>query len=129
MAYVAHETELDRQTDGTSLRAIYEDKLRRGDTSVLPKLIGPDYPDELEYLNDWRLQLHGRSGVGMAGFSPLSYSTIADWSRLTGNEPTPDEVTALLRLDATMLAPAPAETPTAETAPVDVRAWPTKKGG
>jgi len=66
------------------------------------QLIGPAVPESLAYLRDWLFQLVGRSGVGMAGAAPLSYGTIADWARLTGNTPTPDDVEALLYLDAVL---------------------------
>ncbi len=66
------------------------------------QLHGPETPRALAYLREWLYQLVGRSGVGMSGANPLSYGTIADWSRLTGNRPTPDEVEALLYLDAVL---------------------------
>jgi hypothetical protein len=50
-------------------------------------------------------ELHGRSGVGMSGPAPLSYSTIADWSRLKGVVILPEEIDALLLLDSVMLFP------------------------
>ncbi len=36
---------------------------------------------------------------------PLSYTTIADWSRLKGISVKPHEVDALIYLDAAMLSP------------------------
>lgn len=39
----------------------------------------------------------------MEGAAPLTYGTIADWARLTGVEPTGDDVEALMRLDLVML--------------------------
>ncbi len=104
MDFVAHETVLDRETDGTTLRAIYQEKARRGDGMARRALQGREYPEDVRYLDMWRMELHGRSGVGMSGPAPLSYSTITAWSALTGNEPTPDDVRALLRLDAAMFA-------------------------
>lgn len=125
MDFVAHETALDRQTDGTTLRAIYTEKARRGDVSAMKALQGPEYPDEVQYLDTWRMELHGRSGVGMNGPAPLSYATIRDWSHLTGNEVTADDVRALLRLDTAMFA---TEIDTAvEEAPMVKPSWPTKK--
>lgn len=62
-------------------------------------------PDALAYLRDLALRLHGRSGSGMNGVAPLSYATIADYTRLTGTTVTAWEVDALLRLDAILCHP------------------------
>ena len=56
---------------------------------------------------EWSYALAGRSGMGAAGMAPLSYTTIRDWSVLTGNCPTAEEVGALLELDAALLLPDP----------------------
>lgn len=66
---------------------------------------GPEMPEALRYLYDWARDLHGRSGIGPHGLNPLTYTTIADWSRLTGTTVYPHEVQALLALDAVMLHP------------------------
>lgn len=68
-------------------------------------LAGPDVPVCVEYLHTWAQELHGRSGVGMNGAAPLSYSTLADWSHLKGVTLEPHEVESLLILDAYMSAP------------------------
>lgn len=65
----------------------------------------PVVPDCLSYLLDWLDMLHGRSGIGMTGIVPLTYTTIADWSRLTGTAVAPHEVHALLVLDAVRCHP------------------------
>lgn len=66
---------------------------------------GPQLPDALDYLLEWSRDLHGKSGVGPHGYNPLTYTTIADWSRLTGTTVHPHEVEALIRLDAVFLNP------------------------
>lgn len=76
---------------------------------LLAELEGPSAPACLEYLRGWLFELHGRSGVGMSGVAPLSYGTIADWTRLTGAIVRPEEVRALIRLDAVLLHPEPRE--------------------
>jgi hypothetical protein len=68
-------------------------------------LQAPEYPEGVEYLREWVYELHGRSGVGMGGLMPLSYTTIADWARLKEVDIDPHEVGALIALDAAMLAP------------------------
>lgn len=65
----------------------------------------PPFPEALLYLHTWIYALHGRSGVGMNGFAPLSYVTIDAWSRLTGARPDAEDVDALIRLDAVLLNP------------------------
>jgi hypothetical protein len=67
-------------------------------------LQGPEYPDALDYLLDWLYQVHGRSGIGMNGFAPLSYGTVADWARLRGHTPSSADVEGLMRLDAVLLS-------------------------
>lgn len=66
---------------------------------------GPDVPACLAYLLDWLDQLHGRSGVGMNSIVPLTYSTIAEWSRLTDTVVAPHEVHALIVLDSVRCHP------------------------
>jgi hypothetical protein len=78
---------------------------KRGYAEHVAKLQGSEYPDCIEYMRDWLSELHGRSGVGMSGFNPLTYSTIAHWSRLTETRVESDEVRALILLDAIMLNP------------------------
>jgi hypothetical protein len=124
VAYVAHETDLNRTTDGVSLRDVLTEKLRRGEP-VGAQLDGPDLPEPLFYLYEWSHELFGRSGVGPNGFAPLSYTTIRDWAILTGNDPSLDDVQALIRLDQTMLATEPVKTP--EPVAVSRPAWPEKK--
>ena len=77
---------------------------RRGAPAlVVPE--GPDYPHEVHYLREWIGELHGRSGVGMAGVLPLSYTELDAWARRTGRNPLPHEVDALIRLDSVLCHP------------------------
>jgi len=63
------------------------------------RLLGPPVPPPLEYLYRWHDELFGRSGAGMDGPAPLTYSTILDWAILTDRTVLPHEVMALVRLD------------------------------
>jgi hypothetical protein len=72
-------------------------------------LEGPRFPDDLAYLWDWAIALHGRSGVGMMGLLPLTYSTIRDWAGFEDVEVRPHEVQALLIIDRTLLYPSEEE--------------------
>lgn len=40
----------------------------------------------------------------MNGFAPLSWGTLGDWSRLTGNVPDAEDLDALFILDSVMLS-------------------------
>lgn len=112
----------------------------RGSRASQEALEGPEFPEPLAYLHRWLFELHGRSGIGMHGAAPLTYTTIRDWMALKDVAPTPLEIDALMLLDQTLLSAraeahrretAPAPT-TSATGPVRVRAagtsWPVKKG-
>lgn len=110
MEYAAHEARLNQPAkDGTPERVHVEALAKRGNARAQSMLIGPPLPDTLAYLWNWALELHGRSGVGMHGLNPLTYTTIADWARLTRRHPGPLEVEALIRLDAVLLNPPKAD--------------------
>ncbi len=94
---------------GKSQRSHLEGLAVKGHAKAIEALQGPEYPPELHYLRMWAAELHGKSGVGMNGLNPLTYTTVADWSRLKGVKPEPHEVEALLTLDAVMLFPGEAE--------------------
>lgn len=67
---------------------------------------GPECPSGFDYLKSWAYQLHGRSGAGVSGLAPLSPTTIRHWRKELGLPPLdPLEFTALITLDAAMLAP------------------------
>lgn len=90
-------------------------------------LHAPAFPEELSYLYEWALALHGRSGVGMSGVSPLSPTVIESWSRMTHHQPNALEFEALLTLDAVLCHPEPPKERKTAEAPKPQRAWPTKK--
>jgi hypothetical protein len=71
-------------------------------------------PESVAYLREWFFEVHGRSGVSMAGAAPLSYDTIHAWVRAMDIRPAPtdDEIAALMMLDsAYTMASQPAHTP------------------
>jgi hypothetical protein len=86
-------------------------------------------PELVAHLAEWIHELHGRSGAGMHGLSPLSYSTIAEWSRLKHIPIESDEVDVLLMLDGILMHPDRGQPKQAETSRVSAAdaAWPTKK--
>lgn len=112
MEYAAHEARLNQPArDGTPERVHLEALAKSGrNPRALALLQGPPLPDTLAYLWNWAVELHGRSGrtihlSGEVSVNPLTYTTIADWARLTRRNPGPLEVEALLRLDAVLLNP------------------------
>ena len=104
MAYARWYMESSREVEGASNRAHWEAAARKGNEDAIRKLHGPEFPESLDYLWNWALQLYGRSGMSMAGLLPLSYTTIAAWAELTEQWPTPREVRALIQLDGEMIA-------------------------
>lgn len=127
MEYAYHEHEANQRTDdGALARDYWEAAAARGSTTALAKLAGPEMPDTLAYLWSWTLEIHGRSGVSMSGMVPATYSTVKDWAVLTGRDPTPDEVHAMLRLDGALLSGRPDE-PEEAAEPLETPAWPAKK--
>lgn len=129
MEYARHEAEMNAPgEDGVSLRSHLEEKRRRG--LPCPELDSvPECPEELAHLYGFAIELIGRSGVGMSGFAPLSYSLIRDWSHLTGWTLEPCEVDAVIRLDSVMRDSAKKdEAPKlTEDAQVEIAPWPQKK--
>lgn len=95
--------------DGASQRATWELAAKRGSVVAQAKLREPSFPEVLSYLWTWTLELFGRSGISSAGVSALSYETIAYWSVLTGQHPSPREVRALMELDGALRGSAPPE--------------------
>lgn len=77
---------------------------RRALEEARAALDGPaEFPEELNHLYRWSLELVGRSGGGPDGPMRLSYSTIESWARLTHRAPSALEVEALILLDAALL--------------------------
>lgn len=77
----------------------------RGRADVLALLEGPPFPESLRYMHTWLSELHGRSGVGMNGYLPLTWSTLDAWARMTDSPVQPHEARALVTLDAIMCFP------------------------
>jgi hypothetical protein len=130
MEYVRWQSESNSDAgDGATLRDHWEVAARRGNVDAIARLRQPELPESVEYLWGWLIELHGRSGVNMAGLNPLSYGTIEAWARLTGRQPDSLEVEALLMLDAAMLRPDTDRAVEPEAAPPRDDAWPEKKNG
>jgi hypothetical protein len=101
---------------------------RQGDKESIAILGNePHCPEQVEHLVLWIHQLHGRSGVGMGGLAPLSYSEVEAWARLMDiKDLDPLEVEALVILDSAMLTD---EEPVKDEPVIlkDRPKWPTRK--
>ncbi len=131
MEYARHEAMLNTpDKDGNTPRSALEELARRGRPDAIETLEGKDFPVDLGYLYEWSIALVGRSGAGMGGLFPLSYSEIQAWSRMTGNRPDPQEVDALITLDSILRNPdteVKKPEPEEERKPTFVAAWPSRK--
>lgn len=108
MVYAAHASVLQQPDDkGFAQRAHLEGLVRRGVATDAQRrrLHGPEFPVALDYLWGWHLELARTRTAGMNGIDPLTYLTIDAWARLTDRAPLPDEVDALLQLDAITSSP------------------------
>ena len=113
--HVAHEARLDEIVDKFPVRDHMERRYLRlvreygiehpKSVEAQDALEGPAPPPALEYLLRWSVELYGRSGVGMSGLAPLSFTSIRVWATLMQYELEPYEVVALLRLDAVRMHP------------------------
>ena len=72
---------------------------------AIDKLLGPPFPDALEYLYEWLMELDGARDVGMNGLKPFTYQMLDAWARMTQRDPQPHELAALIRLGHVFLYP------------------------
>ena len=122
MAYARHHAECSKRApDGSTMREHWE---ASGSAVARAKLEAPEFPEDLAYLWDWTLELHGRSGVSMAGLNPLTYQTLDAWARLLERDPMPHEVEALILLDSALR---PVEDKPEAEEVKETPAWPTRK--
>lgn len=127
MEYARHHAEANRHVDGVPQWEYWQHAAQRGNPEAIARLQGPPYPEELDYLWRWAQDLHGRSGIGMAGIEPLTYSTIHSWAELTDQWPEPHEVEALILLDAVMRNPERPPERKQAAEPKPDAPWPDKK--
>jgi hypothetical protein len=108
MRYAAHEARMRQPADKegkVSTRRALQATARRGVSSAAKLLTGPPFPESIDYLWDWFRELDRARTHSMNGPDPLTYQAIDAWARLTGREPAPHEVDALLSLDAVFRNP------------------------
>jgi hypothetical protein len=103
MLFAAHVAVLRKPDEkGFAQRAHLLGLVKRGRATAaqIEMLEGPPFPDVLDYLWEWHVELVRTRNVGMNGAEPLTYQAIDAWARLTDRQPLPHEVEALLQLDA-----------------------------
>ncbi len=105
MHAIAHEARMQMRVDPKNPESMTNAQslaglAAKGIDSARVALEEPRYPACVEYLRAWSQRLFGRSGATMDGVAPLSDVAIAAWRLNTGHQPTPDEVDALMLLDA-----------------------------
>jgi len=66
--------------------------------SFRQQLDGPECPHEAKYLLGWTFKLHGRSGLGMTGYAPLTEETLYRWSQRAGLADLTDEEAEMMFL-------------------------------
>jgi hypothetical protein len=98
----------------------------KGNEDAQKELQGPPLPPCVAYLYEWAMGLFGRSGIGMEGVAPLTFTTIESWARLTDRNLEPHEVEALLEID---LAMRPDMRPEPEPEGTKQMSWPTGNNG
>lgn len=59
----------------------------------------PEVPHLFEHVWHWFWEISGQRASGMNGAEPIAWRDIADWSRLTGNTPSPEELRMVLDMD------------------------------
>ncbi len=83
---------------GVSLRAHLEQL--EAQTGETPEgLDGPELPEALAHVWLWFTELSNARQSGFSGVQPISFQDIDAWKRLTGAQPSPDEVALLRQLD------------------------------
>lgn len=63
-----------------------------------------DIGDHFAHIVDWFWDLSTARQSGFSGPNPLSLTDIANWTALSGNLITPDEVSIIRAMDAAFLA-------------------------
>lgn len=108
LAFVAHEARMRQPADKegrTSVRTALEAAAARGVQSATKALASPPFPEAMEYLWDWFMELDRTRTAGFNGPDPLTYPTIESWARLMDRSPSPADVEMLLQMDLVMRYP------------------------
>lgn len=108
---MAHIARLKKpQADGTIPWNHYVGAAERGNVRAQEMLDGPPFPDAIDYLWKWFAELDSTRVYGMDGPTAIRHIDIFAWANLSRTSITPEEVTALMRMDRVWLHP-PKEDP------------------
>jgi hypothetical protein len=108
LAFVAHEARMRAPADKegrVSVRTALTAAAARGVESAIKGLASPPFPEALEYLWDWFMELDRTRTTGFNGPDPITYPIIESWARLMDRHPSPTDVELLLQMDLVMRHP------------------------
>lgn len=108
LAFVAHESRMRAPADKegkTSVRTALEAAAARGVESAIKALRPPPFPEAMDYLWDWFMELDRTRTSGFNGPDPITYPIIESWARLMDRSPSSADVELLLQMDLVMRHP------------------------
>lgn len=88
-----------------TMRVHLESAAARGSALAIARLEGPEPPEDLLYLLEYAEELARGRRYSVNGPEPIGWTDIHAWAQLTGRHPEPDEVHAILLIDAVLLNP------------------------
>lgn len=65
----------------------------------------PPFPDGMESVWQWALELDATRSFSQFGPLPTTYTEMRAWASMTGRDPDPEEVAALMQLDRVLCYP------------------------
>jgi hypothetical protein len=102
VAHCEYHFKLDRpRKDGSTLRNHLQSAQRQSGRDLFAD--EPRCPAAFRHLTQWFNELHCARGSSGFGPNPIQYVDIAAWAALTGREPSPEEVAAIVRIDRAFL--------------------------
>lgn len=109
LAFVAYEARMrapaDKEGTVSMRRALEATAARPGGASAAKALVAPPFPEAMDYLWEWFLELDRTRTSGFTGPDPLTYPIIESWARLMDRAPSPADVELLLQMDLVMRHP------------------------
>ena len=135
MTFARFQSAMSRtEQNGAAYRAHLEASGRAGNPLAIAALEEPPFPDAIDYLWRWCLELRQGLGAGMDGLASITWTALDAWARRTHRKPRPHEVEALFAIDGALREGAATPTNTTRTnddAPTQALArasqWPSKK--
>ncbi|MGH7605405.1 MAG: phage tail assembly chaperone [Gemmatimonadaceae bacterium] len=104
MAHCEHHFKLNRPAKDGSTRREHLESASRQTGRAIQELAGPPCPRALRYLIGYFNDLHAARGGSGFGPSPIGYTDIDAYSRLTRRRLSPLEVDIIVRIDRAFLS-------------------------